>query len=104
MVFSWNKPDVQNKRRLLIFSDSRQDAAYFATYFENSYNQILQRRLIVNTLEKYQEKVITNQWRLRDLAEYVKRLLIDLGLYPKLEWPRVRKRGLEMGVIRIHGY
>jgi superfamily II DNA or RNA helicase len=84
----WSSPGInqasKNKRRLLIFSDSRQDAAYFATYFENSYNQILQRRLIVNTLEKYQEKVITNQWRLRDLAEYVKRLLIDFGLYPKL--------------------
>lgn len=77
-------PISKSKRRLLVFSDSRQDAAFFATYLENSYNQILQRRLIVKTLEKYREKVTTNQWRLRDLAEYVKRLLTDLSLYPKL--------------------
>ncbi len=84
----WAIPGIEqiskSKRRLLVFSDSRQDAAFFATYLESSYNQILQRRLIVNTLEKYREKVITNRWRLRDLAEYIKRLLEDLNLYPKL--------------------
>ncbi|HQA50220.1 MAG TPA: DEAD/DEAH box helicase [Syntrophomonadaceae bacterium] len=84
----WASPGVnqapKSNRRLLIFSDSRQDAAFFATYLESSYNQILRRRLIINTLEKYQEKVIGNRWRLRDLAEYVKRLLVDLSLYPKL--------------------
>jgi hypothetical protein len=67
---NWSSPDVnrisKSKRRLLIFSDSRQDAAFFATYLESSYNQILQRRLIINTLEKYQEKVIANRWRLLD--------------------------------------
>ncbi|HBC29702.1 MAG TPA: DEAD/DEAH box helicase, partial [Clostridiales bacterium] len=84
----WSSPsaskDLKSKRRMLIFSDSRQDAAFFATYFESSYNQILQRRLIVNTLEKYKEKVIDNRWRVQDLAEYVKRLLVDLNFYPKL--------------------
>ena len=84
----WLSPDsaraLKSKRRLLIFSDSRQDAAFFATYLENSYNQILQRRLIVNTLEKYRRKVINNQWRLHDLAEYLKRIISELNLFPKL--------------------
>ncbi|NLJ81145.1 MAG: DEAD/DEAH box helicase [Firmicutes bacterium] len=84
----WVAPRVarssKNRRRLLIFSDSRQDAAFFATYLESSYNQILRRRLIVNTLEKYKEKVIANRWRLRDLVKYIKRLVADRNLYPKL--------------------
>ena len=84
----WASPAInqvsKSKRRLLVFSDSRQDAAFFATYFASSYNQILQRRLIISTLEKYNEKVIANRWRVRDLAAYLKRLLIDLNLYPKL--------------------
>lgn len=39
-----------NGRKLLIFSDSRQDAAFFAPYLERSYQRILQRRLIARTL------------------------------------------------------
>lgn len=34
------------KRRLLAFSDSRQDAAYFATYLNRTANQILHRQMI----------------------------------------------------------
>ncbi|MDW8403000.1 DEAD/DEAH box helicase [Chloroflexus sp.] len=37
-------------RKLLIFSDSRQDAAFFAPYLERTYSQVLQRRLILETL------------------------------------------------------
>jgi ATP-dependent helicase YprA (DUF1998 family) len=37
-------------RKLLIFSDSRQDAAFFAPYMERTYNQVLHRRLILKTL------------------------------------------------------
>lgn len=37
-------------RKLLIFSDSRQDAAFFAPYLERTYNVVLQRRLILQAL------------------------------------------------------
>jgi ATP-dependent helicase YprA (DUF1998 family) len=37
-------------RKLLVFSDSRQDAAFFAPYLERTYQQIFRRRLIVRTL------------------------------------------------------
>ncbi len=37
-------------RKLLIFSDSRQDAAFFAPYLERTYRQLLQRRLILQAL------------------------------------------------------
>lgn len=37
-------------RKLLAFSDSRQDAAFFAPYLERTYRQILRRRLIVKSL------------------------------------------------------
>lgn len=87
-IDEWTSPSgdqmAKSKRRLLIFSDSRQDAAFFATYLENSYSQILQRRLIVSTLEKYREIAIRNKWRLQDLTGYIKRRLKELQLYPKL--------------------
>lgn len=37
-------------RKLLAFSDSRQDAAFFAPYLERTYKQVLRRRLILKTL------------------------------------------------------
>lgn len=37
-------------RKLLIFADSRQDAAFFAPYLERTYRQVLRRRLIIKAL------------------------------------------------------
>lgn len=43
----------QGKRRLLAFSDSRQDAAYFATYLNRTANQILHRQMIVKAARRF---------------------------------------------------
>lgn len=47
-------PDVRELpgegRKLLVFSDSRQDAAFFAPYLERTYDQAIHRRLILRTL------------------------------------------------------
>jgi len=43
----------QGKRRLLAFSDSRQDAAYFATYLNRTSNQILHRQLIDKAARRF---------------------------------------------------
>lgn len=49
-----SSPEMQDYpgqgRKLLVFSDSRQDAAYFAPYLERTYQQVLQRRLLLKTL------------------------------------------------------
>ncbi|QBD80732.1 DEAD/DEAH box helicase [Ktedonosporobacter rubrisoli] len=37
-------------RKLLVFSDSRQDAAFFAPYIKRTYNQMLHRHLILQAL------------------------------------------------------
>lgn len=39
-------------RKLLSFSDSRQAAAYAAPYLENSYGRLLERRILVETLQE----------------------------------------------------
>ena len=38
-------------RKLLTFSDSRQDAAFFAPYLENTYRRAVERRLIAGAVE-----------------------------------------------------
>lgn len=42
-------------RKLLAFSDNRQDAAYFAPYLKSSYFDILRRRVILAALNKLEE-------------------------------------------------
>lgn len=73
----------EGSRQLLIFSDSRQDAAFYATYLDNTYSQILRRRLILKTLEKYKNKAITNKWRLVDLVNSIKNYIQEANIFPE---------------------
>lgn len=68
-------------RRLLIFSDSRQDAAFFAPYFDQTYNRILQRRLIMKTLEDHRDEVLRDKWRLQDIIEPLCRTAKEAGVF-----------------------
>lgn len=42
----------KSNKQLLVFSDSRQEAAYFASYFDFTYNNILRRRLLIEALKE----------------------------------------------------
>lgn len=61
----------KNKRspKLLVFSDSRQDAAFFAPYLNRTYNQILHRHLILEVLQKYGDRARKRRWRVQDLID-----------------------------------
>lgn len=41
------EPESKKTRRLLLFSDSRQEAAYFASYFQYTYDVIYRRRIMM---------------------------------------------------------
>ena len=66
-------------RQLLIFSDSRQDAAFFAPYLHRTYSQILRRRVILKVLQDEQEKVIGNRWCVTDLINPLRKTADRLG-------------------------
>ena len=48
-------PELSTKpgggRKLLVFADSRQDAAFFAPYLDRNHHQLLRRRLVVKVLQ-----------------------------------------------------
>ena len=67
-------------RKLLIFADSRQDAAFFAPYLERTYQQILRRRLILKALSE-DEDGRTGRLRLQDLGPRVLREAEGAGLF-----------------------
>jgi hypothetical protein len=68
-------------RQLLIFSDSRQDAAFFAPYLNRTYEKILSRRLILKTIEENREDVVQNKWRIKDLVLPLQRMATEYGFF-----------------------
>ena len=58
-------------RKLMMFSDSRQDAAFFAPFMDNTYNKFKQRRYLVQALEQEEEALDLEVWanRARHKAE-----------------------------------
>lgn len=75
---------VGRGRQLLVFSDSRQDAAFFAPYLTRTYTQVLRRRLILKTVEENREDVLQNHWRVQDLVRPLAREMDALNLYPEM--------------------
>jgi len=49
-------------RKLMMFSDSRQDAAFFAPFMDNTYNKFKQRRYLVQALKKAGEPIDLEEW------------------------------------------
>jgi ATP-dependent helicase YprA (DUF1998 family) len=67
-------------RKLLVFSDSRQDAAFFAPYLERTYQQILRRRLILQTLEEDPDAK-DGDLRIEDMVSRVRKRTERCGLF-----------------------
>lgn len=71
------KKSVKEKK-ILTFSDSRQDAAFFAPYLGFTYKRILFRRLIVEALQRNN---LSQDYRLRSLSEDVLQIAEERGVF-----------------------
>lgn len=71
-------------RKLLVFSDSRQDAAFFAPYLEQTYNQVLHRRLIFQAVIRDPEGR-EGQLRLQDVVSRLQRLADAAGIFKQTQ-------------------
>lgn len=78
-------------RKLLIFADSRQDAAFFAPYLEQTYNKVLHRRLIFNTLLSDQDG-LDGHLRLQDIVHRLLRQAEQAGFFHQSQSLDERKR------------
>lgn len=67
----------ESGRKLLVFSDNRQEAAFFAAYMDNKYNQLMWRRLILRELKNKPEGML-----LGDLIRTLVKKAKDAVLFP----------------------
>jgi len=68
----------ESGRKLLVFSDNRQEAAFFAAYMDNKYNQLMWRRLILRELKNKPEGIL-----LEDLMRSLVKKAKEAVLYPE---------------------
>ncbi|WP_144635948.1 DEAD/DEAH box helicase [Priestia megaterium] len=83
-------------QKLLIFSDSRQDAAFFAPYLERTYYQIMWRRLIYEVIEEKQKDDI----RLEDLILPIEKKAVEAQLFDSGMSPTERKNIIKTRLMR----
>ncbi len=85
-------------KQFLAFSDSRSEAAYFASYMDKTYEVFLRRRAITNVIEKNKNYFIDEPWTLDELASNISNLfykektfkenVLEVGSHLKLESDR----------------
>jgi len=76
------------QKKILIFSDSRQDAAFFAPYLDFTYKRILFRRLIVEALKRNK----SGDYRLSSLCEDVLQLAEENNVFDPAMDRREKKK------------
>ncbi|GAA4211636.1 DEAD/DEAH box helicase [Microbispora amethystogenes] len=85
-------------RKLLSFSDSRQQAAFFAPYLENSYTNLQQRRLILDGLTRATK--IDNRVPVADLLHHATRAATDAGVFQRRDSSQTKLREVSLWVMR----
>jgi ATP-dependent helicase YprA (DUF1998 family) len=84
-------------RKLLLFSDSRQAAAYFAPYLENSYEAIQHRRLV---LEGLRRAAVGGEASVSDLAYHVAKVADEAHVFPRKMSAQERQRATALWVMQ----
>lgn len=81
-------------RKLLTFSDSRQDAAYFAPYLQDTYMELLKRRSIVDSLKRLvSSPIFKPPFTISQLAGSMQKLLNSIDIEKEgtvLVWALIR--------------
>jgi ATP-dependent helicase YprA (DUF1998 family) len=74
------KEEIYEPQKLLVFSDSRQEAAYFAPFLERTYENIIWRSLMLSELENFET---TESVSLKSLADSLYHRATSLQLFQK---------------------
>ncbi|MFF4989040.1 DEAD/DEAH box helicase [Streptosporangium saharense] len=85
-------------RKLLMFSDSRQAAAFFAPYLSDSYTAVQHRRLIWEGLRRAVRH--ESQVNLNDLIETTSTAALDSGLFPGRKSAQERRRTVALWIVK----
>jgi len=72
---------IETNKQLLIFSDSRQSAAYFAPYLNRSYQDLLSKNAMIKTLRKNIDTALEHQWTVGDYHNRIFRYIQEQEIF-----------------------
>ena len=91
-------PDLRGEgRKLLLFSDSRQAAAFAAPYLQNTYSRLQERRLIVAGLDRARR--LGNEIGYRDLLFHTVAAAGDAGFFERNQTSSERERMVALWIM-----
>ncbi len=92
----------EDEKKILAFADSRQDAAFFAWYAEDSYRTLLTRNLLLRALRQKASPRGASHCELSvaDLAQRLERVRSELGVHAPSETGAQRYRDAYAAVLR----
>ncbi|MDD3831755.1 MAG: DEAD/DEAH box helicase [Clostridia bacterium] len=64
-------------KQFLAFSDSRSEAAFFASYMDKSYKEFLRRRGIIQLIEKNRTDMVDESWTAEHIVEVLSKLFYN---------------------------
>lgn len=79
-IFEFVEEKNKINKQLLIFSDNRQNAAFFATYLNSSYKDMLIKSILTKVIIDNSEVCTENGWSLEDYHSRVERFLRENGI------------------------
>ena len=88
----------EDRRKILAFADSRQEAAFFAWYAEDSYEKLRDRNLILRAIES--EPVAEEGLSIDDLQNRLLRTWDDAGLFSEADTTEQRARSVLTSILR----
>jgi ATP-dependent helicase YprA (DUF1998 family) len=89
--------NLKKNKKILCFSDSRQDAAFFAPYLEFTYKKILFRRLIVEALKKNKN---TKDYRLNSLCHDVLYIANEKNIFDQAQDDKEKRKEVWKWIIQ----
>jgi ATP-dependent helicase YprA (DUF1998 family) len=90
---------IDGQKKILAFADSRQEAAYFAWYLDDTYQSVLRRSVLHQTLWAHWNRE-GEPLSLADLADGYRRRCVSEGLFEEAESLREHRRRAWMDVYR----
>ncbi len=69
--------EFEGGKQFLAFSDSRSEAAFFASYLDKAYKEFLRRRGLVQVLEQLKDDLLDEPMNLSELADELTKLFIS---------------------------
>ena len=88
----------EDRRKILAFADSRQEAAFFAWYAENSYEKLRDRNLILRAIKS--DPVDTEGLSIDDLRNRLLRTWNDAGLFSGADTREQKSRRVLTSILR----